>query len=147
MTKYEILKEYEDNLMNLEDFLGSKSTDNIQLNSIGKFLFSDRFKGVYASNEFPIYIKNREMFIINTDDKSKKGSHWITCYKWKDKIYAYDTFNRPIKDLSKFWKNKKNIVDSNANRYESYTEANCGQSALAYLLSFDKHHTKVFNII
>ena len=37
MTKYEILKEYEDNLMNLEDVLGAKSTDNIQLNTISKF--------------------------------------------------------------------------------------------------------------
>ena len=38
MTKYEILNEYEDNLMNLEDILSPNSTDNIQLNTISKFL-------------------------------------------------------------------------------------------------------------
>ena len=71
------------------------------------------------------------MFIINTDDKTKKGSHWVSCYKWKNKIYAYDTFNRPIKDLSKkYWKNKKNIIDANTNRDESYTESNCGHRSI-----------------
>ena len=41
MTKYEILKEYEDNLMNLEDTLSPNSTDNTQLNTISIFFVID----------------------------------------------------------------------------------------------------------
>ena len=74
MNKYKILKEYELNLTNLMDLLGNGSTDNIELNKIGKYLFGDLFIGVYSANKMPT-LKNDQMCIINTDDK--KGVHWI----------------------------------------------------------------------
>ena len=36
MTKYQILRKYEDTLMRIEDIIGSKETTNIQLLDIGK---------------------------------------------------------------------------------------------------------------
>ena len=39
MSQYNILKEYEINLMNIMNILGSGETDNIQLTKLGKSLF------------------------------------------------------------------------------------------------------------
>ena len=82
MSDYKILKEYNENLMMLIDILGNGSTNNIELEKIGKYLFGDLFKGVYASDQMPL-LKNNEMCIINTDNK--QGVHWIACYRYKNK--------------------------------------------------------------
>ena len=42
-SKYNILKSYEKILMMVEDILGDKETDNIQLYNLGKHLFGDIF--------------------------------------------------------------------------------------------------------
>ncbi len=141
---YRILKEYETNLTYLMDILGSSTTDNISLNKVCKYLFGDLFVGVFPSDQMAI-LKNNEMCIINTDNK--KGIHWVACYKYRNKIYCYDSFNRNVKTLSQFWSNQKNWVNANKDRDQSYTEENCGQKSVAWLISFNKYKTKIINII
>ena len=53
MSKFTILKQYEINLMNIMNLLGSVETDNIQLNKLGKFLFSTRYIGTFQSDQVP----------------------------------------------------------------------------------------------
>ena len=144
MSKYHILKEYETNLMNINDILGNGSTDNIQLYKIGKLLFDKRFIGVFPSNKIGI-LKNNEMCILNTDDK--KGVHWCACYKYKNKHFIYDSFNRNVKNLSKHWKHKSSFINSNIDRDQSYEESDCGQRSIAWLISFDKYKEKIINLI
>jgi len=142
---YKILKEYEVNLMLLMDLLGSNSTNNEQLLTIGKALFDKRFKGVYSSDTMPV-LKNNEMCIVNTDDSSKPGMHWIALYKYKNKTYFYDSYYRKAKSLSKFF--DKKWVNANKDRDQSYSgESNCGQRSMCWLISFDKYKTKVINVI
>ena len=131
---YLILKEYNKCLTFIENILGNTTTNNLQLESIGKHLFDNRFLGVYSANTFPKYVKNNYMFIINTDPISKPGQHWIARYKFNNKFYMYDTFNRNIKDLSKYWKHKTNIVSANKDIDQSIVEKNCGQRALGWLV-------------
>ena len=42
------------------------------------------------------------MFIIN--NRKNKGEHWVSVSKYNNKIYAYDTFNRDIHKVSRYWK-------------------------------------------
>ena len=144
MNKYIIFKEYETNLTYLMDILGSSTTDNITLNKIGKYLLGNLFIGVFPSDEMPV-LKENEMCIINTDNK--KGVHWVACYKYRNMIYCYDSFDRNVKTLSQFWSKNKNWVNANKDRDQSYTEENCGSRCVAWLISINKHKTKVINII
>ena len=143
--KYKILKEFENNLMLLTDLLGSKSTDNEQLLIVGRALFDKKFKGVYSSDQIP-KLKNNEMCIVNTDDSSGSGVHWISLYRYKNKTYFYDSFSRSKNELSKFWKNKT-WIEANIGRDQSYDTEICGAISMAWLISFDKYKTKVINII
>ena len=146
--KYKILKEYEKLLMKAEDILGNGSTTNMQLEILGKFLFKEKFLGVYSANTFP-HMLNNEMLIINTDPSTKSGTHWISVFKYKNKYYCYDTFNRDIKTLfSPYLKNKKNIVNANIDRDESFSEDNCGQRAICWLILANKYGPNIImNII
>jgi len=149
MDKFKILKEYTNNLVALQDVLGNESTDNTQLQSIGMFLFNSTqnkpFIGVFSSDKMPI-LKNNQMCIVNTDDK--KGVHWIACYKYKNKTYVYDSFDRDVKSLSKYWKKKHSWINANNDRDQSYTESDCGQRSIAWLISAHNHTPKkIINII
>ena len=146
MNKYNILKEYETNLMYIMDLLGSGVTDNIQLDKLGKYLFGNKFIGTYSSDKIPKNIKNENCLILNNQSSKQKGEHFIAVYKRDNKLYGYDTFNRPIKNLSKFWKNK-HIINANNDRDQGFSEENCGSRSMAWLISFQKWGTSIINII
>jgi len=146
MSRFKILKEYENNLEILEDILGNESTTDVELNHLGKNLFFERFVGVFSADKMK-RLKNNQMCIVNTDDSKHSGKHWIACYKHRNKTYVYDSFDRDVKSLSKYWKNKHNWVNANTHREQSYNENNCGPRSLAWLISFDKYKTKFFNVL
>ena len=146
MNSYKILKEYENNLELLEDILGNESTTDIELLKIGTLLFIDRFVGVFPSDKMK-RLKNNQMCIINTDDSKHSGTHWLACYRYKNKTWVYDSFDRDVKGFSKFFKMKYNWISANTHREQSYNENNCGVRSLAWLIAFDKYKTKIINII
>ena len=92
-------------------------------------------------------LKNNEMCIVNTDPSNKPGMHWIACYKYRNKTYTYDSFYGNVKSLSKYWKNKHNWVNANKDRDQSYSASTCGVYSMTWLISFQKHKTKIINII
>jgi hypothetical protein len=144
--KFQILREFEDTLINIENMMGIKQTTNLKLYKYGKLIFGDRFKGVYSADS-RFKLKENEMCIINTDDSSKSGIHWLALIKYKGKIYCYDSFNRNYKFLSPYFTNKKWIV---ANKYvdEAIPEASCGQISLTWLILASRYSPKVvMNVI
>ena len=111
-TKYDILNEFEHNLMLLQDILGSGPTDNEQLLEIGTYLFDKDFIGVYTADNFPKDIKNQDMFIMNTlASNEKKNGHWVAFVKNGGKLYYYDSFGRD-KSISPYWKHI-NMINAN----------------------------------
>ena len=61
MGKYEILKAFDNTLMQIEDILGDKTTNNLQLFKLGKMLFGDRFVNVFCSDD-NITLKNNNVY-------------------------------------------------------------------------------------
>ena len=140
-----IVKEYKNNLIHLENILGDSSTDSEQLYKIGKYLFNKIFVGVFPSDQVPSF-KNNQCCILNTDDSEHKGIHWCSLYKYNNKYYFYDSYNRDYKILSKNWKNKK-WINANKDIDQAYTEEDCGPRSMAWLISFNKWNTKIINVI
>ena len=86
------------------------------------------------------------MCIINVDDSSKGGSHWMSLIKTYKGIYCYDSFNRNIHKLGSNFKYRK-WINANKDRDESYYEADCGQRSLSFLICFVLHGEKIIDII
>ncbi len=147
MSKYHILKEYEQVLMIIEDILGSGVTNNKQLDKLGNYLFGNDYLGTFSSNQFPRYIKENQCFVLNTDSSRQSGSHWVAFYKLNKKIYYYDSFMRQPSKLSKFWVNKKLINANRTDRDQSFKENDCGSRSLAWIIVFRKFGEKCIDII
>ena len=155
MTKLTILQEYNKNLMYIYDYLNkSTTTNNIELNRLCKILFGDAyFLGIRSADEFPKYIQNGQMFIINNKSSKQQGEHWIAFIKsdknkdHKPRLYRYDSYNIDIHKLSPYFRHKR-FVNANSNRDQSYYgESNCGERAVSWLISFAKWGEKIINII
>ena len=138
MSKYKILKDYEQTLMIVEDMLGPGVTTNIQLDMLGHLIFGSDYLGTYSSDQMPKSVKDNQCFILNTDSSRRKGTHWVAFSKSDGKIWYYDSFRRTKKALSKFRGNKRMYSANTTDRDQSMTEQNCGSRALSFLVIFSK---------
>ena len=128
------------------NLLGSGVTNNIQLDKLGKYLFVKLFLGTFSSDQFPRHIKNGNCFIMNNKASNQNGEHFIAFYKIGNKLYGYDSFNRRVKSLSKYWWNK-HIVSANTDPEQSFKEKNRGSRSMAWLVSFSKWGTRIIDVI
>ena len=81
MSKYQILSNFEDNLIIVENKLKKTGlTNNIELNKLGKKLLGDKFLNVYMANKLP-RMKNNEYCIINNKSSKSHGEHWLALIK------------------------------------------------------------------
>ena len=93
------------------------------------------------------------MFIINNkSSKQGKGEHWISFIKssknkdHKSRLYGYDTYNRDIKKLNPYFKHKR-FINANSDRDESFSEKDCGQRSLSFIVLFSKYGDKCIGVI
>ena len=144
-SKYAILKDFEDIYVRVCDLIGDNSTTNITLNRLCKRIFGDRFIGVFCADE-KFRLKDNQCCIVNTDPSYKSGVHWCSLYKYKSKIYFFDSFGRHYTSLSPYWKNKRwSCVEFN--RIESFKSENCGELSVTFLICFSKYKTKCIGVI
>ena len=154
MSKYQILKQYEQILRNVEDILGSTVTTNDQLDKLGYSIFKNDYLGTYSSDKMPKYIKNNQCFILNTDSSrsANRYRHWIGFYKLNGKttngkLYYYDSFARPKEKLSKYWKNKRMYNANTTDREQSYNESDCGSRSMSFLILMKTYGQKCIDVI
>ena len=102
MSKYEVLKFYEKSLMYVQDILGDRVTNNVQLDNLCYKLFGSDYLGTYSSDMFPKYIKRGQVFILNTDSSKSKNvnGHWVAFAKLNNgTLLYYDSYARNKSEL------------------------------------------------
>jgi len=132
INPYEIKNFYDESLRKIQDKIGNDTTDNVQLDIVGRELFKKKFGGVFSQDEIPK--SKSKYYIVNTDTSDKAGTHWVAV---ADK-YIYDSFGRNTKQLGPYFK-KHELIPTNKNIEQSVMENNCGQRSLAYLNTFNKY--------
>jgi len=136
-------KDYLIFLKSIEKKHGNMETNTSELTKIGKKMFGGRFRGVYSSDRIPI-MKNKQYAIINLDDSTQGGSHWVSLIKEGNKSLVYDSFGRKTyKILPELVQSGNGIVLETENDAEQHhVEENCGQRSLAALKVYDKYGWK-----
>ena len=149
MTKYQILKDYESVLRDVEDVLGSTVTTNDQLDKLGYSIFKNNYLGTYSSDKMPARIKDNQCFILNTDSSrsANKFGHWIGFYKINKRLWFYDSFARPKEKLSKYWKNKRMYNANTTDREQSYNESDCGSRSMSFLILMKTYGQKCIDVV
>ena len=83
-----------------------------------------RFNGVYSRDNLPDRIKDG-VYVINLDEYSDIGTHWITLYVNNKTMTYFDSFGvEHIRKESKKIINNKNII-ANIFRLQSYDSVMC----------------------
>ena len=149
MSKYQILKQYEQTLMMVEDILGNAVTTNTQLDKLGFLIFKNDYLGTFSSDKIPKYIRSNTCFILNTDSSksANKTGHWVGFYKLNGKLWYYDSFARSKEKLSNFWKNKRMYSANKTDRTQSYEESDCGSRSMSFLILIKTYAEKCIGVI
>ena len=125
MKKKQVQNLFNFTLNLIQKDIGTHETDNIQLQKYIDKIGLSNFLGIYAWDTIPTMINNQSC-IVNLDKSTESGSHWISLYKYKNKIYMYDSFDRKISNFRK--------VEIDSNMFQNSTETDCGQRSIAFLV-------------
>ena len=91
-----------------------------------------RFNGVYSRDNLPNKIKDRA-YVINLDEYSHIGTHWITLSVKNNEITYFDSFGveHIPKEIKAFIKNKN--VKRNIFRIQAYDSIMCGYFCIGFI--------------
>lgn len=95
------------------------------------------YKGVYPSDQIPILGK-KSIIVVNIDDSSKLGSHWVTFYKEKDgELEFFDSYGQPPefygKNILKYASAFPTVL-WNSKSFQSPTSNVCGAYCVYFCL-------------
>ena len=84
-----------------------------------------RFNGVYSRDILPTKIKDGA-YVINLDEYSGIGTHWVTLYVKNNNVTYSDSFGveRIPKEIKAFIKNRN--IKTNVFRIQAYDSIMCG---------------------
>lgn len=72
--------------------LPNKPLTNFELEEAAQELKISNFRGVFLRNTLPKRPKKNECGILNLDDTSGNGTHWVAWYKNGKNKYYFDSF-------------------------------------------------------
>ena len=140
----DIRKEYIKLLNKLERTSPVRFYDSFQLDEMAR---NSRIgKKWNICNSWDLFIPNQRKpySILNTDDSSKSGTHWVSVYQTKKNIYVYDSFGRSKKLMKPFVNKMKSMgytvkfINNNGGE-QSENQYNCGLRCLLYLIFIDRY--------
>lgn len=95
------------------------------------------FRGVYAKDKLPKMVqKYPAAYVVNLDDSSLPGSHWVLVYISKDRTGEYfDSYgNSPPKEIRRFLDRNSIQWTHNKRRIQSLSTTVCGAYCIVYLI-------------
>lgn len=112
-----------------------KPLSDVELIKYVKQLKIPHFKGVFMKDELPNKIYKNECMIVNLDNSSGQGTHWV-CFTKKDNIiHYYDSFGVELpSELIKYFRNSE--VYYNIDKNQDFDEVICGHLCLNFLKKF-----------
>jgi len=114
-------------------------TTNIQLDQLARRMHILYFRGVFMRNALPISgIRRNESGIVNLDNATGPGTHWVAYAKRDNHVIYFDSFGnlRPPKELVRYFGNVTKI-EYNRTSYQTYNQSICGQLCLQFLRTVD----------
>ena len=144
LTEKEVLKVFNKHKRKLIKLMGTKSTTDSQLNTVGNALFGRQYIGTYSQDNLKFNkIKNKSMAIINTDTQGKGGTHWVALYFTPKTVYIWDSYGRSSRVLLPIFTKqlstrKLKFIDSDPDVDQSKRSEICGQICMSILLTINE---------
>jgi len=123
----------------------NKPLTHLEILDAVKKLEIPRFRGVFVRDNLPVEPKRMDCGILNLDDTTGNGTHWVAWYGDNGKKYYFDSYGiQPPDELKRYLKSP---IFYNAEQIQPKQEVFCGHLCLYVLkqLSFGKHLQEVIN--
>ena len=123
----------------------SGATTNVQLNELARRMRVPYFRGVFMRNALPTSgVRRNESGIVNLDDATGPGTHWVAYAKRNNRVMYFDSFGnlRPPKELVRYFENDAMAIEYNRTSYQTYDQSFCGQMCLRFLQTVDAREFK-----
>ena len=91
-----------------------------------------KFNGVYSRDNLPVKIKDGA-YIINLDEYSNIGNHWVALYVLNNDVTYFDSFGveHIPKEIKTFISNKN--IKTNIFRIQAYDSVMCGYFCIGFI--------------
>ena len=134
------------NMISVEGLLlPNKPLTNFELLDAVKTLQIPRFRGVFMRDDLPTQARHEECGILNLDNVSGRGTHWVCWYKRARHKFYFDSFGvQPPEEVNKYLNSP---LLYNTEQLQSYNQVICGHLCLFVLrrLSNGENYQKVIN--
>ena len=89
-------------------------------------------------------VRRNESGIVNLDDATGPGTHWVAYAKRNNRVMYFDSFGnlRPPKELVRYFENDAMVIEYNRTSYQTYDQSFCGQMCLRFLQTVDAREFK-----
>ena len=119
---------------NKQLIIPNKALNNEELMRYALCLRIPFFRGVFMKDRMPRQMWTNETGIVNLDNTTGKGTHWV-CYKrLLETVYYFDSFGNlpPPKELQHYFRSAKRVM-YNYNRWQNDNTLICGHLCLEFL--------------
>ena len=115
-------------------------TTNVQLLQHAKRMRIPFFRGVFMRDSLPIGgIYRNESGIVNLDNTTGPGTHWVAYAKRGNRAIYFDSFGnlRPPNELVRYFGRNVTKIQYNHTPVQTYDQSICGQLCLQFLRTVD----------
>ena len=125
--------------------LPNKPLTNVEITDSVKKLCIPSFRGVFIRDALPKKPNKNECGILNLDDSSGNGTHWVLWYRENDTNFYFDSYGiQPPLELQRYLKSS---ILYNTEQIQPKGEVFCGHLCLHVLkqLSLGRHLQDIVN--
>ena len=121
----------------------NKPLTNLEILDAVRKLEIPRFRGVFLRDNLPVELKRMECGILNLDDTSGNGTHWVAWYGDNGKNYYFDGI-QPPNELKRYLRSP---IFYNTEQIQPKQEVFCAHLCLCVLkqLSLGIHLQEIVN--
>ena len=125
--------------------LPNRPLTNVELIDSAKKLRIPSFRGVFVRDDLPKKTNKNECGILNLDDSSGSGTHWVLWYRKNEENFYFDSYGiQPPLELRRYLKSH---IFYNTEKIQPKGEVFCGHLCLHVLkqLSLGRHLQEIVN--
>jgi len=118
--------------------LGKKALNTNDIDDYCRQHIGRKYRGCFAYDMMPKLGKG-ECCIINTDDSTQGGTHWVACVRDGKDVIMYDSFGREKNEILPKLGGKYLMTDDDAEQKNNAVDGEtCGPRCIAFLKYYYK---------
>lgn len=134
-----IPKHYNEILQKVFKKLGKKALNTTEIDEYCEKHIGPRYRGCFPYDMLP-KLRKGECCIINTDDSTQGGTHWVACVRDGKDVIMYDSFGRDKNEILPKLGGQYLMTEDDSEQTDNAVDGEtCGQRCISVLKFYYKY--------